>query len=154
MKVPGIARGVRLMVSGLCLGLCLFFPNHVLAAKACLHGHCVQIEVVSRDLDMRRGLQHRDGLGKNQGMLFVFDKEDIRSFWMKDMKFPIDIVWLNAKKEIISIYGSVPACAKEPCQVYEPQVKAQYVLEVVSGYALRHQWKIGDQFQFKGVSSK
>lgn len=121
------------------------------SSRVCIKGVCVNVEVVSQTDDMQRGLQGRNGLVKDQGMLFVFQKDDFQSFWMKDMKFPIDMIWFDSQYHIVSIAPSCPACVKDPCEVYTPTQKASYVLEVSSGLALKHQFKVGDVVELKGV---
>src|SRR5947208_11440214 len=50
-----------------------------------------------------RGLQGKEGLKKNEGMLFIFEQDGLHRFWMKDMKFPIDIIWIDHRGAIITI---------------------------------------------------
>lgn len=124
-----------------------FFAGNAQASSVCMKNTCVQVEVVTTPVDMMRGLQGRDRLEDDHGMLFVFEKEDLYRFWMKDMKFSIDIIWLDHQGKIITITPSRPACMKESCDVYVPSGKAMYVLEVQSGYALKHHFKTGDFLQ-------
>ncbi len=104
---------------------------------------CVNVEVVSGKKDMERGLQGKQGLGPNKGMLFIFDHDDRYRFWMKDMKFPIDIIWLDRQDRIVAIGENVPPCAADPCPVYVPPVNARYVLEVSAGFSRTHGLKPG-----------
>ena len=80
------------------------------------------------------GLSGREGLGRNNGMLFVFDNETVnRCFWMKDMKFSIDMIWLDSDKKVVHIQENVsPDTYPES---YCPDAPAQYVLEVEAGRA-------------------
>jgi uncharacterized protein len=80
-----------------------------------------------------RGLMFRDRLDSREGMLFVFEEETVHSFWMKNVKFPIDILWLDRGKKLVHIAKRVPPCAKEPCPLYSPVLPALYVLELTAG---------------------
>lgn len=122
------------------------------ASSVCIKDTCVQVDVVSTPEDLQKGLQGREGLKENQGMLFLFEHDGLQRFWMKDMKFSIDMIWIDAQKRIVTIAPSRPPCAQEPCAVYSPLNPARYVLEVPSGFALKHQLKTGDIFEFKGIN--
>jgi len=78
------------------------------------------------------GLMNYDTLEKNQAMLFVFKQSDYYGFWMKNMKFPIDILWLDEDYKIVDIRNEVPPCETEECAIYKPGKKAKYVLEIYS----------------------
>ena len=118
------------------------------ASSVCAKDVCVSVEVVSELLDMQKGLQGREGLKENQGMLFVFDTDDFHNFWMKDMKFAIDIIWVNNQYRIAAIAPSREPCAQDPCEVYASSQKARYVLEVPAGFVLKHQLRQGDVLKF------
>ena len=136
----------------------LFIIGGIGGAKAqadpsvCAKDICVKVDVVSQLKDMQRGLQGAKSLAKNHGMLFVFDSDNFQPFWMKDMKFAIDMIWIDSQYRIVTIASSCPACVQEPCKIYVPSQKARYVLEVSSGFALRHHFKLGDVLTFKGIS--
>ena len=136
----------------------LFFnvvcANIAQASSVCAQETCVNVEVVSTMEGMRRGLQGREALAENQGMLFAFDNDDFQKFWMKDMKFAIDMIWIDNQRRIVSIASARPPCMQETCEVYSPSQKARYVLEVPAGFALAHQFKEGVVFEFKEVKIK
>lgn len=113
-----------------------------------INGASLLVEVAASS-DLRRlGLSGRDGLGENSGMLFVFDREDIYDFWMKDMKFPLDIIWIKNNK-VADLEENVPSpLAGAPdasLPVYKPEAPADLVLEVKAGFAGKNQIKIGDE---------
>ena len=116
--------------------------------KVCVKKCCIQAEVAENDADRQRGLMFRDSLAENQGMLFVFEKEDRYGFWMKNMRFPLDIIWIDAEKRIVDIKKDVPACGEEGCETLTPAAEAKYVLEVQSGFTDRRGIKIGDRIDF------
>jgi uncharacterized membrane protein (UPF0127 family) len=65
-------------------------------------------------------------------MLFVFEKEDIYTFWMKNTLIPLDILRINNNKEIVDIQEATP-CISKKCETYTPQNEATYVLEINKG---------------------
>lgn len=80
-------------------------------------------------------------------MLFVFEKEEVQSFWMKNMKFPLDIIWIDKDKRIVDIKINVLPC-NGSCAGLMPQAKAQYVLEVNAGFTEKNRVKVGDRVDF------
>lgn len=99
------------------------------------------VEIAEKPEDKATGLSGRERLGEDHGMLFVFTRPDIYSFWMKDMKFPIDIIWIGDGKQIVDIHESVsPETYPES---FRPKAPAQYVLEVEAGFIEEHGIKEG-----------
>lgn len=95
-----------------------------------------------------RGLSGSESLAEGTGMLFVFEEEDEWGIWMKDMKYPIDIIWLNNEKEVVHIvHGAQPA--SYPKKKFIPKSMARYVLEVPAGAAKKHSIDIGNKAEFK-----
>src|SRR5690606_35019275 len=100
------------------------------------------------------GLSGKEKLEENNGMLFVFDKKDYHSFWMKNMKFPIDIIFLD-NNTVVDIYKNVPPpkpgenMAKLP--VYRPSKAVNYVLEVPAGTADKAKIKVGDTIDLQNL---
>src|SRR3989344_4795926 len=88
----------------------------------------------------------RQDLAENEGMLFIFAESRQHPFWMKDMKFPIDIIWLNENMSIV--YIKKDARPESYPKIYSPDKDSKYVLEVVSGFAEKHALKIGDKIEF------
>ena len=118
--------------------------------QVCHASNCVTVEVVTTQADMERGLMYRTGLGQDKGMLFKFAEGGVYSFWMKNMHFSLDILWISNDGHIVYIGKNIPACTSDPCPVYTPDNSARYVLEINSGYAALHQWKVGDMLSLKG----
>lgn len=91
----------------------------------------------------------RDSLSPGSGMLFIFQEAHPYLFWMKNCKFPIDIIWLNEKKEVVFISEKTPPCKADPCPNYGPTDKdALYVVEVESGFAAKEKLKLGSKVRF------
>jgi len=137
--------------------LFILFSTPCRAASApplvCHLNDCVNVEVVSKDADMERGLMYRVGLGQDKGMLFVFSYDDRHQFWMKNMHFNLDILWIGFDSRIVYIGKDVPACTIDPCTVYSPDKPARYVLEINRGYTASHHWKPGDKLDLRIPSS-
>ncbi len=115
--------------------------------RMCLRQACYNVDVVNTDALRQRGLMFRENLPQGTGMFFVFDEALIYPFWMKNMKFPIDILWMDEAKAVVHLAASVPPCASESCPVYTPAAKAKYVLEIPSGDALKYGITVGDKLQ-------
>ena len=127
------------MVSALIFSACT--PS---AGRICSNKVCFSVEVMRTDAGRAQGLMFRKGLDHGRGMLFVFDQEDVYPFWMKNMLFAIDMLWLDEAHRVVEIRSDVPACGTDPCPVYTPAVKAQYVLEIPAGDAVKSGIKTGD----------
>ena len=106
-------------------------------------GTKITAEIADDDAEQESGLSNRDGLGTNEGMLFVFPYEDHWGFWMKDMHFPIDMIWTDSNGKIVHIQKNAQPC-EEGCDTYVPIAAAKYVIEVNLGFANKHNLKIGD----------
>src|SRR5690606_32111536 len=111
-----------------------------------IQNQAVNIETVSSPESITRGLSGRDQLSENHGMLFVMGRNDRHCFWMKDMKFPLDIIWLDNQKRIVHIEANVApeSFPKSFC----PNEPAHYVLEVNAGSAADWGWSVGQQATF------
>ena len=89
------------------------------------------------------GLSGHAALAPDEGMLFVFPTDGQYGFWMKDMRFPIDILWLSGRGEILDMRESVSP-ATYPA-VFTPKAPARYVLELPAGFSEAYTVKIGDE---------
>ncbi|MDO8522402.1 MAG: DUF192 domain-containing protein [bacterium] len=107
-----------------------------------LAGQDVRVSVVSTPEARTKGLSGRTGLARGEGMLFIFNLDAKYGFWMKDMLFPIDILWLSSEGRVVDMRESVSP-ATYPA-VFTPNLGARYVLELFAGFASAHNVKIGD----------
>ncbi|MDF0682058.1 MAG: DUF192 domain-containing protein [Candidatus Nitrosocosmicus sp.] len=95
-----------------------------------------------------KGLSIKDSLNENEGMLFIFDSPQKYSFWMKDMKFPIDIIWINSTGNIVHIEKNLSPCyLLLPCPSYAPNNDSLYVLEVASNFTNKFGVSVGDSVE-------
>lgn len=106
----------------------------------------ILVEIVKTEPARAKGLSGRKALPENSGMLFVFDQPDFYHFWMKEMNFPIDIIWLDENKNIVDITANL-ATSTYPKTVTS-RLPAKYVLELNAGWANKNGLKIGDLFNW------
>jgi uncharacterized membrane protein (UPF0127 family) len=143
----------NLLILLLSLWILVVFTEGVDADKrrpvALPSGRQIDAEVADTPEARAKGLMFRDQLPAEGGMLFIFQQAAPHQFWMKNCKFPIDIIWLNDRKEIIYISPDTPPCKSDPCPNYgPPSGKALYVLEVASGLVQKEKLKPGMKLQF------
>ncbi|MCC7469972.1 MAG: DUF192 domain-containing protein [Bacteroidetes bacterium] len=89
------------------------------------------------------GLSFRKSLKNNEGMYFVFDKPQVYAFWMKDMNFSIDIIWINEDNKIVDITKDLSP--ETYPNAFSPVSPARYVLEVPAGFSDENGINIGDE---------
>lgn len=106
-------------------------------------GTTINIDIADTPAEREQGLSGRVSLPDDYGLLFVFDTPGDYGFWMKDMNFAIDIVWINAEKKIVGVENSVSP-ATYP-NVFYPKEPVLYVLEVPAGFAKGHHIDIGSE---------
>lgn len=106
------------------------------------NGTVIGVEVAQSDAQRIAGLSGRAGLPSGRGMLFLHDESAIQSYWMKDMAFSIDIIWIDGDE----IVGFVEEAAPEepPLTIYSSSLPVDKVLEVSSGFVAQNDLKIGD----------
>lgn len=110
--------------------------------KVILGDTVITVGVADTPEAQMRGLGSQEKLKLNQGMLFVFSDGKPHGFWMKDMRFPIDIIWFDANNRIVYVKeGAEPASYPE---IFTPTVSTPLVLEVPAGFFAYHQLKLGD----------
>ncbi len=112
------------------------------------------VEVAQSDAQKSLGLSGREGLNQNAGMLFVFNKPSKQFFWMKGMKFTIDIVWIDENKKIVGFVEN--AKPEDYPETYPSPQNVAYVLEIGSGEVKKQGIKIGDGviFDLLGTQDK
>lgn len=102
----------------------------------------LSVEVADTAAERGRGLSDTEALEERQGMLFVFEKPGVYEFWMKGMRFPIDILWLNGRGEIIGMETDI-ATSTYP-KVFMPKEEILYALEVPAGFVREHKVSGGE----------
>jgi uncharacterized membrane protein (UPF0127 family) len=111
-------------------------------------GKVLQVEVMVNDEDRQMGLMYRPSLPTDRGMLFVFEEADFHGIWMKNCRFPIDILWVDADHRVVHLAEAVPPCTAEPCPVYSPMRRASFVVELNAGQARHEKAIVGAALSF------
>jgi uncharacterized membrane protein (UPF0127 family) len=95
-----------------------------------------------------KGLMFRRSIPRTYGMLFIYQEEDIRGFWMKNTWIPLDLIFLNRNRQVVDMFVNVPPCSADPCPSYVSKVPAQYVLEIRGDLSRELKLKEGDTIFF------
>ena len=109
-------------------------------------GTIVHVRVADTDQTRQKGLSGTSGLGAAEGMLFVFDVPGRWGMWMKDMRYSLDMVWMDGDKKIVSISQNV-APSTYP-KVFLPETDSLYVLELPAGFVAAHNVAVGQVVGF------
>jgi len=115
-----------------------------------IDGHSFLVEVADSPGERALGLSGRESLDEDCGLLFVFEKPGIYGFWMKDMKFPIDIIWINGDEVVYALSDLSPSSYPS---VFNSPSMADKVLEVKAGTAERLGVAGGDKVSVKSGNS-
>lgn len=106
----------------------------------------LNVLVADSSAERQQGLSGRNRLKDNEGMLFEFDSDGVYCFWMKDMKFAIDMIWLDKNKKVVHVQEN--ATPDSYPESFCPNSEARYVLEISAGNANKIDIKLGDQVTF------
>lgn len=107
-------------------------------------GNTFQVESVVSPQALQRGLSGRKSLPSGTGMLFIFPVLTLQSMWMPDMRFPLDIVWLDENLSVVNItYGLQPCLVKTDCPSSSSEYEAKYAIEMLEGDATKYGFKNG-----------
>ncbi len=144
-----IMRAMRLTKQLIHLSLLLAI---LLACTACVAGNPYvevkgrqfQVEIADSREKQALGLMFRDSMAQDHGMLFIFANEAPRSFWMKNTRIPLDIIYFNSALELVSIAANTRPCRVAQCPGYPSKGPARYVLELNAGLASELELVAGD----------
>ena len=112
-------------------------------------GEKIPVEVADTFKKRSLGLGKRTSLKKGWGMLFVFEKRKPHRFWMKDMQFPLDIIWLENHRIVHIIHNAKPSNSNAEPEVMTSPVSVNFVLEIAAGRAAKLRLKTGQRMKFK-----
>jgi uncharacterized membrane protein (UPF0127 family) len=119
-----------------------------------INGLHINVTLAKTPDEHTKGLSIKNILKEHEGMLFIFDTPKESSFWMKDMKFPIDIMWIHPNTTIVHIEKNLQPCISFLfCASYSPNQLSQHVLEVNAHYTTRNNITVGDEVEFNIVDS-
>lgn len=105
----------------------------------------IDIEVADDDAEREQGMMYRDTMPENAGMLFLMEKEETQSFWMKNTILSLDIMYADADRRIVSIHKNCKPYSLEQIVSLKPAI---YVVEVHAGYTSKYGIKVGDFISF------
>lgn len=114
-------------------------------------GITIRAEIADTPRKRAHGLMYREYLDKDHGMLFFFSEPQAWTFWMKNTKIALDLIWLDEKKRVTHIERNVPICTKndDSCPQYRPNsTDAVYVLEIAGGTVDGYKIEKGTKLQF------
>ena len=106
-----------------------------ISTTVCIESNCFDVEIADTPQKREIGLMNRKNMLADDGMFFIFEKEGIHNFWMKNTLIPLDIIWIDMNDKIIFIQKNAQPCKVEQCESFGPNQKAKYVLEINSGLA-------------------
>lgn len=127
----------------------LMLAANVQAAEisARLGNHPLQLELALDESSRMRGLMFRERLAPDHGMLFVFDDDREREFWMKNTLIPLDLLFFDAKGRLIATQLNAQPCRQPRCLGYRSHQPARYVLELNAGSVQQLDLHLGEQLQ-------
>ena len=117
-------------------------------ARAKIGERWLDMEVADNSYTRAKGLMYRKKMKKGSGMLFIFDSERRYSFWMLNMQFSIDLIWLDRDMRVVDITkDAVPSHSIFSSRSYSPKAPAMYVIETCSGFASSSKLKPGNKIK-------
>lgn len=105
------------------------------------------VEIARTEEERALGLMYRTSLAQERGMLFVFEQPQELSFWMKNTKIPLEVLFFDAQGNFVSMQSMIP-CTADPCASYPSSGIAQYALEMNPGFAAAHQISFGSTIDY------
>ena len=127
-----------------------------LAGCASTGGHWVEVggqryevEIADNDASRAQGLMFRDKMADGHGMLFIHDYEEPQAYWMKNTRIPLDILYFDTGRKLVTQQRDVPPCsAGDACPIYPSNAPARYVLELNAGQAAKLKLQDGSEIRF------
>ena len=150
--------GSLLLLSGTGLIISLIFihtltPSGQNVTKVKIGENTITTDIADTNIERAQGLSEKGSLPKDHGMLFVFEEAKKYPFWMKDMKFPIDIIWINDGGVVdITLHANPEIYNNSSLTIYKPKEPAQYVLEVNANYTLENNIEVVDRVRIVGLN--
>ena len=126
-------------------------PTDPMVVITAPHGVTIRAELADTVPKRAKGLMFRESLPENHGMLFTFSEEQEWSFWMKNTRISLDIIWIDKTKKIVHVERNVPVCTRtdDSCPNYQPVSPALYVLELAAGTAEALKLQRGVRLKFE-----
>ena len=115
------------------------------------NGKKLVVDTMRQQIDLTRGLMFRDPLPADRGMLFFYPKQELHPHWMYQVRFPIDIVWMDRERQVVEMLANVPPCpskAAHECPSFGGKVPSRFVLEAAAGFIAKNQLQTGEKLDF------
>jgi len=129
----------------LCMGLFVFITSPLTASTLELKGKSFNVQIADTPSSQEKGLMFVRQLPEHQGMLFMFPYTANWTFWMKNTRIALDIIWFDESKKIVHIHHHAKPMDETPI---DPKISAKYVLEINAGLAKKLHLKRGDRFKY------
>ncbi|MCK5830967.1 MAG: DUF192 domain-containing protein [Methylococcales bacterium] len=107
------------------------------------------VEIARTELQRNIGLMYRKFLPQYNGMLFIFEEEVIQRVWMKNTLISLDVIFISAENNVVSIIKNLQPCSKQLCRIFESAKKSKYMLELNAGMVQKNGIKIGQKILFE-----
>lgn len=144
-----IVIGIAVLVKG---DITKQLQEKVTPSYAEMGGKRFSLLLAKTDKEKVAGLSNTNSLRQDQGMLFIFSQKGYYPFWMRNMKFPLDIIFIDTNT-IVDIFQNLPPASTSSdlskIPVFRPKKQANFVLEVTAGIAKKNNIKIGDKVSLK-----
>ncbi|TDR23553.1 DUF192 domain-containing protein [Marinicella litoralis] len=131
------------------LGVLVLFLSscHINQHRVTINDITFAVELADDDNKRALGLMYRKEMADDDGMLFIFPDSQMRAFWMKNTLIPLDILYFDANKKIVSISENTPPCknTSSRCPNYPSLKPTKYVLEINAGLSEKYGFKAGDE---------
>ena len=149
--LPILAAGLLILA-----GLSLFNRPGVHQVYVLLpNGQTILADVADSPEEQLVGLFFAESLPEDRGLLLIYEEAGPHRLWTRNIRFPIDMIWLDPSRQIIQVDENVPPCTKDPCPSYGPSDRAAlFALEVAAGVAQQHGLLTGVSLEFRRTPSE
>jgi uncharacterized membrane protein (UPF0127 family) len=146
-------RFFSLCAVALCFSSCVQKENQYEANTIPLtlpNGQVIRVEVMIRDEDMAKGMMFRDEMKAGHGMLFFHPRVANTTYWMYQVRIPLDIIWLDANRKVVEMVENAPPCKTiaSKCPNYGGKELSLYGLELAGGTARKYGLRVGESVVF------
>lgn len=143
---------IIIILIALAIVFLLFFitkPNNNkgIISKVCIGEKCFNVQIADTEAEREKGLMFVSSMPENEGMLFVFDREGIYEFWMKNTFIPLDMIWFDENMQIVYIENNAMPCG-DNCKTINPNISSKYVVEINGNLSNLYNFAIGQKVKF------
>lgn len=124
-----------------------FVSQQIRQSEVLINDTKIKVEIADTQSKRNKGLGGRESLASDSGMLFIFERQGLYTFWMKGLKFPLDFIWIRGDKIVDlteNVSAPTPDQKDEDLPIYTSKEAVDKLLEVNGGFVAQHGIKIGD----------